>query len=99
MASLERLCPLPSLELVASWGDTYDMWELEWDAISKRIAGIVEASTFLFHTRENDAAFSTNIVVDNCKQTAEAIRALSASRRAIPLKAAEALDRFPLPLG
>ncbi len=83
-----------NLNIRVAHGHTYEMWELEWNAISRRIAGIVEASTFLFHTRENDAAFSTNILADNCKETALAIKALTAHRGGMPPKAVEALDRF-----
>jgi hypothetical protein len=55
---------------------------------------MVEASTFLFQCRESDEAFSTNVLIEGCKQTADAIRNLSTYRDAMSSHAAEALERF-----
>jgi len=73
------------------------MWKLEWDALSSRIAGIIEASTFLFHTvqaGESDSAYSTNILLENCHQTADAVQCLSRYGTALPGKVIDALNRF-----
>ena len=70
------------------------MLKLEWDALSKRIGGIVEASSFLFQCRENDEAFSTNVLIESCKQTADAIDRLSVYEKFMSASAADALVRF-----
>lgn len=74
------------------------MWKLEWDALSIRIAGIAAASTFLFQTvqaGENDNAYSTNVLIENCKQTADALQDLrNRYGDALPSEARDALNRF-----
>jgi len=70
------------------------MLKAEWDALSNRIVGLIEAATFLFHCRESDEAFSTNVLIESCKQTAAAIRLLSSYRSSMSVAAAEALQRF-----
>jgi hypothetical protein len=76
-------------------GHNRSMWKPDWDAISTRIAGIIDASTFLFTTKENDSAYSTNILIENCKETAGAVSSLvSRYDEALPPKVREALSRF-----
>jgi hypothetical protein len=73
------------------------MWKQEWDALSIRVAGIVEAATFLYRTGlvgQNDEAYSTNIIIENCQQTATAILSLSRYRDNLPIRIVEALNRF-----
>lgn len=74
------------------------MWKLEWDLLSTRIAGIIEASSFLFQTAqagESDATYSTNILIQNCEQTAGAIQSLLLRYGgALPANARQALVRF-----
>jgi hypothetical protein len=73
------------------------MWKHEWDALSTRIAGITQASAFLFQTAqagEADSAYSTNILIENCDQTARAVQSLLRYGTALPPKAREALTRF-----
>jgi hypothetical protein len=73
------------------------MWKPEWDALSTRIAGITQASAFLFQTAqagEADSAYSTNILIENCEQTAHAVQALLRYGNALPMKARDALARF-----
>jgi hypothetical protein len=74
-----------------------NMWKREWDALSIRIAGIVEAATFLYRTGQvgqNDEAYSTNILIENCEQTAEAVLSLLRYKSTLPPKAVDALTRF-----
>ena len=73
---------------------TEPMLKSEWDALSKRIVGIVEASTFLFHCRESDEAFSTNLLMETCKETATAVKSLSIYGDSLPTRAGDALRRF-----
>jgi hypothetical protein len=73
---------------------TEPMLKSEWDALSKRIVGIVEASTFLFHCRESDEAFSTNVLMETCKETATAVKSLSIYGDSLPTRAGDALRRF-----
>lgn len=73
---------------------TEHMLKAEWDALSKRIVGIVEASTFLFHCRESDEAFSTNVLMETCKETAAAVKSLSVYGDSLPTRAVDALHRF-----
>jgi hypothetical protein len=80
MASLEMHHPL--------------MLKTEWEPLSKRIAGIVDASTFFFRCRESDAAFSTNVLTEACIDTAEAVKRLSRYRSAMAGHAIDALERF-----
>jgi hypothetical protein len=73
------------------------MWKLEWDALSTRIAGIMQASAFLFQTAqagENDSAYSTNILIENCEETAQAVLSLLRYGNAFPPKAKQTLERF-----
>ena len=70
------------------------MWKLEWDAVSIRIASIVEASTFLFQAGDNDNAYSTNILIENCHETATAVLALARYGDALSSRARDALARF-----
>jgi len=73
------------------------MWKQEWDALSTRIAGIVEAATFLYRTGQvgqNDEAYSTNILIENCEQAAKAVLSLLGYRSTLPAKAVDALTRF-----
>ena len=78
-------------------GHNHQMWKLEWDALSIRIAGIIEASTFLFQTAqagESDSAYSTNILLENCAETAQAVQAMLRYGDALPPQAKDALTRF-----
>lgn len=70
------------------------MLKTEWDALSKRIVGIVEASTFLFQCRESDEAFSTNVLIETCKETAAAVKSLSIYGDSLSTRAVDALHRF-----
>jgi hypothetical protein len=70
------------------------MWKVEWEALSARIAGIIESGTFLFQTRENDAAYSTNVLIENCHAAAEAVLDLRRHGTALPPRATVAIDRF-----
>ena len=70
------------------------MLKPEWDALSKRISGIVEASTFFFHCRDNDESFSTNVLMETCKETADAVKRLSIYKHSMQLRAIDALGRF-----
>lgn len=72
------------------------MWKNEWDAISTRIAGIVGASEFLFRSGEADQAYSTNVLVENCTQTAEVVLNLLRYGGALPPKASAAIARFKI---
>jgi hypothetical protein len=73
------------------------MWQVEWHAISSRIAGIIAASQFLFQTvqaGENDSVYSTNILIENCTGAAKAIRCLLRYEEALPSGAQKVLQRF-----
>jgi len=73
------------------------MWNLEWNAISARIAGLIDACTFLFQTveaGENDNSYSTNILIENCNGAAKAILALRRYGTALPSEATTAIQRF-----
>ena len=73
------------------------MWKMEWDALSVRIAGIVEASAFLFQgaqAGQGDQGFSTNILIENCEQAGVAVLSLLRYGQALPPKAVDALTRF-----
>ena len=73
------------------------MWNSEWNAISSRIAGIVDACTFLFHNSLADKrghGGSTQILIGNCDETAKATLSLRRFGEALPAKAKDALARF-----
>ena len=73
------------------------MWNSEWKAISSRIAGIVDASTFLFQNSLTDKrghGSSTQILIRNCDETAKAMLSLRRYGEALPMKANDALTRF-----
>lgn len=73
------------------------MWNSEWNAISSRIAGIVDASTFLFQnslTDKRNHGNSTQILIRNCDGTAKATLSLRRYGKALPTKANDALSRF-----
>jgi hypothetical protein len=73
------------------------MWKHEWNAISSRIAGIVDASTFLFsNAREDkrDHLFSTDILTANCVETAQSILGLRHYGDILPARANDALGKF-----
>lgn len=70
------------------------MWKNEWDSLSKRIAGIIEASTFLFQTSKDDHAYSTDILRENCEATAKAVLDLRLYGIALPTQIAQALENF-----
>lgn len=75
------------------------MWQAEWNAISSRIAGIMDASTFLFrnsYINKSGHGRSTQILIDNCEKTAEATLSLLLYGDALPTKANEALMRFKI---
>lgn len=73
------------------------MWNSEWNAISSRIAGIVDASTFLFQNSLTDKRgheSSTQVLIANCDETAKATLDLQRYGEALPIKANDALLRF-----
>lgn len=73
------------------------MWNSEWNAISSRIAGIVEASSFLFKNSLNDRRHhgrSPKVLTDNCDKTAESVFGLRSYGNALPAEAGKALERF-----
>jgi hypothetical protein len=86
--------PLISIDIELRDRHTVYMLKTEWNALSKRIVGIVEASTFLFHCRESDDAFSTNVLMETCKEAAAAVKNLSIYRNVMPTRATDALARF-----
>jgi len=73
------------------------MWKSEWNAISSRIAGILGASAFLFQNSREDKRHhenSTQVLLDNCNETAKATLSLRRYREALPIKANDAITRF-----
>lgn len=73
------------------------MWKPEWNAISSRIAGLIEASNFLFanaRTDKRDHLYSTEVLIDNCNRTAEAVLNLRRYRTSLLTKANHALTQF-----
>jgi hypothetical protein len=54
----------------------------------------LEASTFILHCPVNDAGFSTNILIETCKNAATAVKSLSIYKNVMPPMAIDALDRF-----
>jgi hypothetical protein len=73
------------------------MWNSEWNAISSRIAGIVDASSFLFQNSLSEKRHhgkSPKVLADNCDKTAEATLGLRIYGDALPAEAAKALERF-----
>ena len=73
------------------------MWKSEWNAISSRIAGILDASTFLFQNSREDKRHhenSTQVLLGNCDETAKATLSLRRYGDALPMKANDAITRF-----
>jgi hypothetical protein len=73
------------------------MWNSEWKAISSRIAGIVDASAFLFRNSLADKrghGKSTQVLIRNCDETAKSTIDLQRYGESLPMKANEALRRF-----
>ncbi len=73
------------------------MWNSEWKAISSRIAGIVDASAFLFRNSLTDKrghGQSPHVLIVNCDETANSTISLQRYRETLPMKANEALRRF-----
>jgi len=73
------------------------MWKSEWKAISSRIAGIVDASAFLFRnslTEKRGHGKSTQVLIGNCDGTAKSTLDLRRYRETLPIKANEALELF-----
>jgi hypothetical protein len=73
------------------------MWKLEWIALSSRIAGITDASTFLFQNSQKqkiEHVYSTDILTENCTETARSVIGLLRYGGALPARATVALTRF-----
>jgi len=74
------------------------MWKIQWNAISARIIGLIEAGTFFLQTiatGENDHHNMTNELLRNGTETAQAINRFQENYRIqLPGPAQESLDRF-----
>jgi hypothetical protein len=73
------------------------MWKSEWEALSARIAAIVDAAGFLFQsvgTGTKDQPITTDTLLENCARTAKVVLSLEGYGKALPQKAWDALGRF-----
>ena len=73
------------------------MWNSEWKAVSIRIAGIVDASAFLFRNSLTDKrghGKSAQVLTVNCDETAQSVLDLQRYTEALPKNALAALSRF-----